>query len=184
MPALSVPLILVGPGTGCAPFRSFIEERSALLVPDVNQPLSTGDVPVSAISAQAGRPAVGPVFFFFGCRNEKGDFLYREEWERHCSDAGVLCNERGGGFAVAFSRDQSSKVYVQHKIRADRERLWRLLQNGAHIYVAGSASKMPAAVSAAFKDVVAEESGMAKVQATKWIEEMERGGRYHVESWS
>ena len=50
----SVPVIMVGPGTGIAPFRAFLQEREA-----------TG--------------ATGPTWLFFGDRNRATDFLYEEE---------------------------------------------------------------------------------------------------------
>lgn len=49
------PVIMVGPGTGVAPFRSFIQERS---------------------TAPSSRNIL-----FFGCRNRDKDFLCKEEWE-------------------------------------------------------------------------------------------------------
>ena len=60
----SVPLIMVGPGTGIAPFRAFLQEREA-----------TG--------------AGGKSWLFFGDRNRATDFLYEDEiagWK----DRGVL----------------------------------------------------------------------------------------------
>lgn len=59
-----VDIIMVGPGTGIAPFRSFIEERS------VNK-------------------ATGRTWLFFGDQHEASDFLYREELEKYQQD-GVL----------------------------------------------------------------------------------------------
>ena len=50
----NVPIIMVGPGTGIAPFRAFLEERKA-----------TG--------------AKGKNWLFFGNPHEKTDFLYRDE---------------------------------------------------------------------------------------------------------
>ena len=50
----AVPVIMVGPGTGIAPFRAFLQEREA-----------TG--------------ATGPTWLFFGDRNRTTDFLYEEE---------------------------------------------------------------------------------------------------------
>ncbi|XP_066436130.1 NADPH-dependent diflavin oxidoreductase 1 isoform X2 [Eleutherodactylus coqui] len=49
------PLVMVGPGTGVAPFHSAIQERAALGIPGCN--------------------------LFFGCRGKSKDFYYQEEWE-------------------------------------------------------------------------------------------------------
>lgn len=66
---LSVPLILIGPGTGIAPFRGFWHHRRALLKSRTHS-------------------AAGPVWLFFGCRTKTMD-LYREEKEQALKD-GVL----------------------------------------------------------------------------------------------
>ena len=60
----STPIIMVGPGTGIAPFRAFIEERK-----------STG--------------ATGKNWLFFGDRSQKTDYLYGDEWESYQKD-GIL----------------------------------------------------------------------------------------------
>lgn len=66
---LSVPLILIGPGTGIAPFRGFWHHRRALLNSRTHS-------------------ASGPVWLFFGCRTKTMD-LYREEKEQALKE-GVL----------------------------------------------------------------------------------------------
>ena len=58
----STPIIMVGPGTGIAPFRAFIEERKA-----------TG--------------ARGKNWLFFGDRSQSTDYLYQNEWETYQKDS-------------------------------------------------------------------------------------------------
>ncbi|WP_282174926.1 assimilatory sulfite reductase (NADPH) flavoprotein subunit [Vibrio diabolicus] len=60
----STPIIMVGPGTGIAPFRSFIQERE-------------------------NRDAEGKNWLFFGDRTFTQDFLYQVEWQK-CLKSGVL----------------------------------------------------------------------------------------------
>ncbi|CAM6086168.1 unnamed protein product [Calypogeia fissa] len=162
LPSPSVPLILVGPGTGCAPFRSFVEERMIV---------------------SASKP-VAPILFFFGCRNEAKDFLYRDFWQSCSLGRGVLSPDVGGGLIVAFSRDQPQKVYVQQKIREHKELVWTLLQAGASIFISGSANKMPAQVTSAFEEIIVSETGMTRESAMRQVKELERLGRFSVEAWS
>ncbi|KAK6927958.1 Flavodoxin/nitric oxide synthase [Dillenia turbinata] len=161
-PPPSLPLILIGPGTGCAPFRGFVEERA----------LQSRSVPTA------------PIIFFFGCRNEDNDFLYRDFWLSNSNQGGVLSEEKGGGFYVAFSRDQPQKVYVQHKMQEQSDRIWKLLGEGAAVYVAGSSTKMPADVFSCLEEIVAKEGGVARESATRWLRALEKAGKYHVEAWS
>ncbi|CAL4947577.1 unnamed protein product [Urochloa decumbens] len=161
-PHPSVPLVLIGPGTGCAPFRAFVEERAA----------------------QVAAEPTAPVLFFFGCRNQDNDFLYKDFWLTHAQDEGVLSSKRGGGLFVAFSRDQPQKVYVQHKIKEQSARVWNLLLSGAAIYIAGSSTKMPADVTAALEEVICREHGVKKEDASKWLRDLERAGRFNIETWS
>lgn len=81
---LSRPVVMVGPGTGLAPFRGFLQDRAGCL--------------------KAGAAALGPAVLFFGCRSQKTDYLYREELE------GAV---KGGALTalhVAFSRDNGKKA--------------------------------------------------------------------------
>ncbi|XP_057950039.1 NADPH-dependent diflavin oxidoreductase 1 isoform X2 [Malania oleifera] len=160
-PPASDPLILIGPGTGCAPFRGFVEER--------------------AIQSLSG--STGPVLFFFGCRNEN-DYLYKDFWLCHSKNDGVLSGEKGGGFYVAFSRDQPQKIYVQHKMKEHSQHVWDLISKGASIYVAGSSTKMPVDVLSMLEEIISKEGGVSKEYAVRWLRTLEKAGKYHVEAWS
>lgn len=59
----STPVIMVGAGTGVAPFRAFVRERAHL--------------------AKSGE-TIGRTLLFFGCRTSTQDFIYRKEWEVSC----------------------------------------------------------------------------------------------------
>ncbi|RLM79828.1 NADPH-dependent diflavin oxidoreductase 1 isoform X2 [Panicum miliaceum] len=161
-PHPSVPLVLIGPGTVCAPFRAFVEERAA----------------------QSVAEPTAPVLYFFGCRNQDNDFLYKDFWLAHAQDEGVLSSKKDGGLFVAFSRDQPQKVYVQHKIKEQSARVWNLLLSGAAVYIAGSSTKMPADVTAALEEVICKEQGVKKEDASKWLRALERAGRFNIETWS
>lgn len=122
--------------------------------------------------------------FFFGCWNEDEDFLYKDFWLNHSQNNGVLSESKGGGFYVAFSRDQPEKVYVQHKMREHSGRVWNLLAEGASVYIAGSSTKMPTDVTSAFEEIVSKENDVSKEDAVRWIMALEKCGKYHIEAWS
>jgi len=154
----ATPLLMVGPGTGVAPFRAFTQARAAA-------------------------PG-GPAALFFGCRASAGDFLYADEWAAHSAAGGPLSAESGGGFFASFSRDGAAKSYVTHALRREGSRVWRLLQSGAVVYVAGSGGAMPRDVFDALTHVVAQHGGMAAPDAAAFLRRLEARRCYCVEVWS
>ena len=143
----STPIIMVGPGTGIAPFRAFIEERKA-----------TG--------------AQGKNWLFFGDRSQKTDYLYGNEWESYQRD-GIL-NE----LDLAWSRDQTEKVYVQHKMLEKSSQLWSWLQDGAVFYVCGDASRMARDVDQALRTIAEKEGALSEEDASAWVKSLQKERRY------
>jgi sulfite reductase (NADPH) flavoprotein alpha-component len=144
----NVPMIMVGPGTGVAPFRAFLQERAAT-------------------AGSRGRN-----WLFFGDQRRDHDFLYRDEIERYLLD-GVLTR-----LDTAFSRDQPDKIYVQHRMLERGREIWAWLQDGAHFYVCGDAQRMAKDVDAALKQIVAEQGGMSADAAAAYIGDLAKSKRY------
>ncbi len=151
----SIPLIMIGPGTGLAPFRGFLQERAAL-------------------KAQ-GKP-VGKSLLFFGCRNPEQDFIYEDELQAF-ADQGVT------KLSVAFSRLDGKKTYVQDKVKEDKEEVWQLIQQGAIVYICGDASKMAPDVRKAFAALYQEKTGKSEQEANQWLDELTAENRYLVDVW-
>ncbi|XP_071309906.1 NADPH-dependent diflavin oxidoreductase 1 isoform X2 [Agelaius tricolor] len=148
----ATPVIMIGPGTGVAPFRAAIQERVAL-----------------------GRRGN---CLFFGCRHQSKDFYCQREWEELVTK-GFLT------LFTAFSRDQEKKVYVQHRIRENGKLVWELLSSeNAHIYLAGNAKQMPAAVAEALQSVLQQEGGLSPLEAEEHFTALERSRRFQSETWS
>ncbi|MFT4047032.1 MAG: sulfite reductase subunit alpha, partial [Solimonas sp.] len=141
------PMIMVGPGTGVAPFRAFLQERRA-------------------------RGDRGRNWLFFGEQHSASDFYYREELEAMRKD-GLLTR-----LSLAFSRDQEQKVYVQDRMREYGEALWAWLQDGAHFYVCGDASRMAKDVDLALHDIVERHGGLSAQEARDYVQRMAAAKRY------
>ena len=141
------PMIMVGPGTGIAPFRAFLEERLA-----------------------AG--AKGKNWLFFGDQKRTSDFLYEEQltgWQQ----SGFLAR-----LDLAFSRDQTEKVYVQDRMLQGGTELWSWLEAGGHFYVCGDASRMAKDVDAALHKIIETAGGKSADEAKAYVEKMKSQKRY------
>jgi cytochrome P450/NADPH-cytochrome P450 reductase len=155
MPGPATPMIMVGPGTGLAPFRGFVQERAAMR--------RNGDT-------------VGRSLLFFGCRHPEQDYLYREELEEYAKEGVITLH-------VAFSRVED-RAYVQDLIRREKDEVWALLEQGAGVYVCGDASRMAPDVRAAFVEICREKSGRPQAEAEAWVAELEASHRYLTDVWA
>ncbi|WP_438272244.1 molybdopterin-dependent oxidoreductase [Streptomyces pseudovenezuelae] len=141
------PMVMVGPGTGVAPFIGFLEQRRAL-----------------------GHR--GPNWLFFGEQHRASDFYYEDELTGFLAD-GTLAR-----LDTAFSRDQRAKVYVQDRMREHGPLLWSWLQEGAHFYVCGDASRMAKDVDRALRDIAVLHGGMDEAAAAAYVKQLATDKRY------
>ncbi len=141
------PIIMIGPGTGIAPFRAFLEERHV-----------TG--------------ARGKNWLFFGDQKLDHDFLYRDEIQAWVKDGHLTRLD------TAFSRDQEKKIYVQNRMLDAAAELWQWLEEGAHFFVCGDASRMAKDVDAVLHQVIATHGGKSTEDAASYVAEMKKSKRY------
>jgi NADPH-ferrihemoprotein reductase len=163
-PNLSTPLILVGPGTGIAPFLGFLSQRQAQIAslesPEAAEMASEGtwrggyevdseDLHITDRDARGlnlavdymRKQAVGDVDLFFGCRYSNHDWLYQKE-VKDFKSMGIVTNAY-----TAFSRESGKeKMYVQTIMQKNKEcgqRVVDMIMNKeASVYVCGDGNAM------------------------------------------
>ena len=163
-PNVAAPVIMVGPGTGVAPFRAFMQQ---LMQPG---------------AASGGAPSgkrTGAVRLYFGCRRSGVDYLYREEFEA-AEKAGAITALR-----TAFSREAGQpKVYVQQRLQEDAAELYTLMaEQRAHVYICGGTA-MGREVQKLLTDLHVSKGGKTEAEAAREMQRMAQAGRLVTELWS
>lgn len=143
----NTPVIMVGPGTGVAPFRAFMQEREA-------------------------SEAEGDNWMFFGDQTLTQDFLYQVEWQGYLK-SGLLTK-----MDVAFSRDQTEKIYVQDRIKENAKEVFEWLERGAHLYICGDANRMAKDVHQTLVEIIAEHGQLTIEQAQDYLKSLRSHKRY------
>ncbi|KAJ5371428.1 NADPH--cytochrome reductase [Penicillium cataractarum] len=152
------PIIMVGPGTGVAPFRGFIQERAALA---------------------AKGEKVGTTVLFFGCRKRDEDFIYQDEFKTYQEQMGDSLK-----IITAFSREGTQKVYVQHRLKENASLVSDLLKQKANFYVCGDAANMAREVNLVLGHIIAEQRGMPAEKGEEMVKHMRSSGSYQEDVWS
>jgi sulfite reductase (NADPH) flavoprotein alpha-component len=106
--------------------------------------------------------ATGRNWLFFGEQHRETDFLYGDELQGY-REKGTLRLD------VAFSRDQSQKIYVQHRMLEHAKELWTWLQNGAYFYVCGDARHMAKDVNQTLIDIAQQQGGLSPEAAAEYV---------------
>jgi len=198
------PVVMVGPGTGVAPFLGFIQHRQHQLKAQqkIKKSISSSDnlaqhgdwggIDLSTIEGMDEEEAClgcctgfddeefrGDMWLFFGCRHEKKDYLYREELQE-ANDMDVLQR-----LYTAFSRDTEEKVYVQHLLAKEGAAIVRLLlDNEGYLFVCGDGNKMAKDVRKAMEAAFVQHKGMSEKESKKMVMSLMKEHRFVMDIWT
>ncbi|ETN02337.1 hypothetical protein, variant 1 [Phytophthora nicotianae INRA-310] len=152
------PMVLIGPGTGVAPFMGFLQHRY-----------------YEAKDASVTR---GDAYLFFGCRRQSEDWLFKEQMQEYASNGALR------QLFIAFSRDQDEKHYVQHDLRDNVELVADiLLGSDGYVFVCGDGMAMAKDVHAALVGILTERAGLSQEDAELKLRELGTQHRYVRDIW-
>jgi len=143
-----IPIVMVGPGTGIAPFRAYLQERQAI-------------------------GAKGKNWLFFGAQHERCDYAYKEDWERFTRD-GLLTRL---DCAWSRDQVHKVYVQHKLLENAAEIWKW-IDAEGGQFFVCGDAKRMAKDVDAALRKIVQEQSGKSVDQANEYVEKLKSDKRY------
>lgn len=158
---VSAPVIMIGAGTGVAPFRAFVQER---------------------IRRKAFDQVVGRTLLFMGFRHPEVDYIYKQDWD----NVKDVLGEDTFKYWTAFSREhESKKVYVQDRLTENAEEVLSLLQEdvSCRVYICGSAD-MARDVVATFAKMKMDYAGSTEEQAMSWIKQLRQSKQLLEDVWS
>lgn len=149
------PIIMIGPGTGLAPFRGFLQSR--------------------AVQSETAEN-LGKAKLFFGCRHPSQDFLYETEL-REFEKRGLV------DLHLAFSRDGDEKTYVQDLIEHEAQEIREMVDQGAIIYVCGDGARMEPQVRETLARILAEKPVSGNSSGPTTIDGLAELDRYLLDVW-
>ena len=144
----NTPIIMVGPGTGVAPFRAYLEERKAV-------------------------GAKGKNWLFFGSQKAACNYFYREEFEEMQKDGFLTRLD----LAWSRDQDKKVYVQDRMMENAAEIWKW-MESEGAHFFVCGDARRMAKDVDAALRKIVEQNGGKDVDAANEYVEKLKSDKRY------
>jgi NADPH-ferrihemoprotein reductase len=171
----SIPIVMVGPGTGIAPMRALLQERAA------QRTLNNTAAGTKNMNNAENKRLFGSNTLYFGSRRRSLDYLYENELLSFV-EAGVL-----NRLHLAFSREEGEKkAYVQDLI-VEEENAGAFVRDivdlGGYLYICG-ATKMGHDVVAAFEQLLVSKKGMSAAEAKAFVAKLFSAGRIVQELWS
>jgi len=142
------PIIMIGPGTGVAPFRAYLQDRQAV-------------------------GAKGKNWLFFGAQRESCDYAYREDFDRFKRD-GILTRLDCAWSRDQAHKIYVQHKMLEHAAEIWK---W-LEGKGAHFFVCGDARRMAKDVDAALRKIVQEHGGKDVEAANEYVEKLKSEKRY------
>ncbi|KAF5308397.1 hypothetical protein FQR65_LT06218 [Abscondita terminalis] len=154
----AIPIIMIGPGTGVAPFIGFLEHRQ--------------------IQKEKFNIEFGTSWLFYGCRYLNKDFLYKSEINKYL-EKGVLTK-----LFSCSSRDGPNKIYVQDLIRANaKDFVEQIVANKAITYVCGDAKNMAKDVKSTITKCIEEHTRWSETETNAFVKQLQENARYIEDVW-
>nr|ANM86868.1 Fe-hydrogenase 2 flavodoxin-fused protein [Stygiella incarcerata]ANM86884.1 Fe-hydrogenase 2 [Stygiella incarcerata] len=151
------PTMMIGLGTGVAPFRGFLQEREFQKAQGVE---------------------LGPCVFYYGVRYRKKDFFFEDELNAYLK-SGVLTD-----MITAFSHDQAHFIFVQHKIDEEPKKCYEIVKYpNTHMYYCGPAMGIPETIVESMKGAMVKIGGVSAADAEAAIAKMKKEGRLNIEAY-
>ncbi len=141
-------VIMIGPGTGVAPFRGFVQHREA-------------------------QGATGRNWLLFGARHFHSEFLYQLEWQ-DALRKGVLTRLDA---AYSRDRS-IPRAHVQDRLREAGRDVYAWIEGGAYVYVCGDAERMAPDVHETLVAIVMEHGGRGREDAEAYVRALADDRRY------
>jgi NADPH-ferrihemoprotein reductase len=176
---LSRPWILIGPGTGVAPFRGFLQERRARI-----QEIRSTTTSTTATATDAATQ-IAECWLFFGCRRPDLDYLYESDLKSFEQDKTLTRLEVAFSRAPSGTTKKKEKVYVQHLMAQHSMELYDLfIKKKGLVFVCGDGATMAKDVHATLINIIATGGGVSETEAAVQLTALAREGRYVRDIWS